>query len=93
MDFNCNGLAKLLSQLLYIFFVNDLPVAFKNHFRKSSDIHEHPTRHVNDLDVTNNKKSFSDHSIQACGTILRTPCLQKHRILNLNLYKSLMKSI
>ena len=59
-----------LGVFMYKFSINDLPVAFKEYFRKRSDIHDYPTRHVNDLDVTNNKKSFSDHSIRACGPTL-----------------------
>ena len=59
-----------LSVFMYKFSINDLPLAFKEYFRKRSDIHDHPTRHVDDLDVINNKKSFSDHSIRACGLTL-----------------------
>ena len=43
------------------FSIGDLPVAFINYFSKRSDIHEYPTRHVNDINLANNKKSFSDH--------------------------------
>ena len=33
-------------------------------------LHDYPTRHVNDLNLTNNKKFFSDHSIRTNGPIL-----------------------
>ena len=59
-----------LGVFMYRFSIGDLPVAFKNYFSKRSDIHEYPTRHVNDLNLTNNKKSFSDHTIRTRGPIL-----------------------
>ena len=37
---------------------------------KRSDIHDYPTRHVNNLNLTNNTKSFSDHAILTNGPIL-----------------------
>ena len=52
-----------LGVFMYKFSTNDLPLAFKEHFHKRSNIHNYETRHVNDLSLTNNKKSFSDHSI------------------------------
>ena len=39
---------------MYRFSIDDLPAAFKNYFSKRSDIHDYPTRHVNDLNLTNN---------------------------------------
>ena len=45
---------------MYKYSINDLPVAFKEYFMKRSDIHDYPTRHVNNLNPTNNRKSFSD---------------------------------
>ena len=59
-----------LGVFMYRFSIGDLPVAFKNYFSKRSDIHEYPTRHVNDLNLTNNKKTFSDHTIRTRGPIL-----------------------
>ena len=59
-----------LGVFMYRFSIDDLPLAFKNYFSKRSDIHEHPTRHINDLNLTNNKKSFSDHTIRIRGPIL-----------------------
>ena len=52
---------------MYKFYINDLPVAFNNYFKKRSDIHDYPTRHVNDLTLSLNKKSFSDHAIPTSG--------------------------
>ena len=48
----------------------DLPVAFNDFFRKRTDIHNYPTRHANDFQLTNNKKSFSDQGIRTNGPIL-----------------------
>ena len=50
--------------------INELPIAFKDYFKQRSDIHNYLTRHVNDLNLTNNKKSFSDHTIRTSGPIL-----------------------
>ena len=58
-----------LGVFMYRFSIDDLPVAFKNYFSKP-DIHEYPTRHVNDLNLTNNNKSFSDHTFHTHGPIL-----------------------
>ena len=59
-----------LGVFMYKFSTNDLPSAFKEYFHKRSSIHNYQTRYVNDLNLTNNKKSFSDHSIRTCGPIL-----------------------
>ena len=53
-----------LGVFMYKYSTNDLPVAFKEYFMKRSDIHDYPTRHVNNLNLTNNRKSFSDHAIR-----------------------------
>ena len=58
---------------MYKFSNNDLPLAFKDYFHKRSSIHDYQTRHVNDLNLTSNKKSFSDHSFRTCGPILWNP--------------------
>ena len=47
-----------LGVFMYKYSINDLPVAFKEYFMKRSDIHDYPTRHVNNLNLTNNRKSF-----------------------------------
>ena len=52
---------------MYKFYINDLPVDFNNYFKKRSDIHDYPTRQVNDLTLSLNKKSFSDHAIRTSG--------------------------
>ena len=59
-----------LGVFMYRFSISDLPVAFKEYFTKRSEIHDYPTRHVNDLNLKNNKKFFSDHSIRTNGPIL-----------------------
>ena len=59
-----------LGVFVYKCSTTDLPVAFRDYFRKLSNIHDYPTRHVNDLNLTNNKESFSDHSTRTCGPIL-----------------------
>ena len=58
-----------LGVFIYKYSINDLPVAFKEYFKRS-DIHDYPTRHVNNLNLTNNRKSFSDHAIRTNGPIL-----------------------
>ena len=59
-----------LGVFIYRFSIDDLPVAFKNYFSKRSNIHNYPTRHVNDINLTNNKNSFSDHTIRTRCPIL-----------------------
>ena len=59
-----------LGVFMHKFSTNNLPLAFKEYFHKHSNIHNYETRHVNDLNLTNNKKSFSDHFIWMCGPIL-----------------------
>ena len=59
-----------LGVFMYRFSIDDLPVAFKNCFSKRSDIHEYPTRHVNDLNLANSEKLFSDQTIRTRGPIL-----------------------
>ena len=59
-----------LGVFMYRFSIDDQPVAFKNYFRKRSDIYDYPTRHGNDLNLTNNKNLFSDHTIRTRGSIL-----------------------
>ena len=72
-----------LGVFMYKFSTNDLPSAFTEYFHKRSSIHNYQTRHVNDLNLTNNKKSFSDilfeHVVPYCGT----PYLQQLKIPNL----------
>ena len=43
-----------LGVFMYRFSISDLPVAFKEYFTKRSDIHDYLTKHVNDLNLTNN---------------------------------------
>ena len=50
--------------------INDLPDIFNDYFTKRSDIHGYRTRHVNELNLTKNKKHFSDHSVRTSGPIL-----------------------
>ena len=59
-----------LGVFMYKYYINDLPVAFKDFFRKRSDIHDYQTRQVNDYDHANNKKAFSDNAIRSSGPIL-----------------------
>ena len=49
---------------MYKFYINDLPVVFNNYFRQRSDIHDYPTRQVNNLTLSLNKKSFSGYTIR-----------------------------
>ena len=50
--------------------INDLPTGFDNFFMKRSEIHKYSTRNVNDLNLTKNNKSFSDHGVRTKGPIL-----------------------
>lgn len=60
-----------LGVFMYRSSICDLPVAFNDFFRKRTDIHNYPpTRHANDFQLTNNKKSFSDQGIRTKGPIL-----------------------
>ena len=58
-----------LGVFMYRFSISDVPVAFKEYFTKRSEIYDYPTTHANDLNLTNNKKSFSDHAIRTSGPI------------------------
>ena len=55
---------------MYKYSTNDLPGIFNDYLTKRSDIHGYHTRHVNDLNLTKNKKHFSDHSVRTSGPIL-----------------------
>ena len=60
-----------LGVFMYKYSINDLPKAFNGYFTKRSDIHGYKTRHVNDLNLTKNKKIyFSDHSVRTTGSTL-----------------------
>ena len=59
-----------LGVFMFKYSINDLPTAFNNYFTKRSDIHRYQTRHINDLNLTSNKKAFSDHSIRTSGPIV-----------------------
>ena len=68
---NVNDMYSLeLGVFMYKYSINDLPNAFNDYFTKRSDIHGYKTRHVNDLNLTKNKKHFSDHSVRTTGPIL-----------------------
>ena len=59
-----------LGIFMFKYHINDLPVAFKNYFKKRSDIHSYQTRHVNDLNISFNKKAFTDNAIRTSGPFL-----------------------
>ena len=59
-----------LGVFMYKFNINDLPVSFKDYFKKRSDTHCYQTRQIDDLSHTFNKKSFSDHCVRASGPTL-----------------------
>ena len=59
-----------LAVFMYRFSISDLTVVFKLYFTKRSEIHDYPIRHVDDLNLTNNKKSSSDNAIRTSGPIL-----------------------
>ena len=47
-----------LGVFMYKYSTNDLPGIFNDYFTKRSDIHGYQTRHVNDLNLTKNKKTL-----------------------------------
>ena len=59
-----------LGVFIYRFSINDLPLDFKQYFTERSEIHGYPTRHTHDLNLTSNKKSFSNHAFHTTGPIL-----------------------
>ena len=59
-----------LGVFMYRSTICDLPTAFKDYFMKRSDIHNYETRQANNLEITNNKKTFSDQCIRTNGPIL-----------------------
>ena len=68
---NVNDMCSLeLGVFMYKYSINDLPNAFNDYFTKRPDINGCKTRHVNDLNLTKNKKHFSDHSVRTTGPIL-----------------------
>ena len=68
-----------LGAFMYKYFINDLPVAFKEYLKNGSVIHDYPTRHVNNLNLTNNRKSFSDYAIRTKVPILSNSFLKTIR--------------
>ena len=46
-----------LGVFMYKYHITGLPVAFNNYFKKRSEIHDYPTRQVNDLALSLNKKN------------------------------------
>ena len=52
-----------LGVFMYNFHVNEPPMVFSNFFKKHADVYDYPTRQVNNLSLSLNKKFFSDHAI------------------------------
>ena len=59
-----------LGVFMYKNSIHELPNSFNEYFTKRSDIHDYQTRQNNDLQLTKNKKVFSDHSVRTSGPIL-----------------------
>ncbi len=59
-----------LGAFMFKYSTNGLPNVFNNYFVKRSDIHNYPTRRANDLNLTKNKKCFSDNAVRTSGPIL-----------------------
>ena len=59
-----------LGVFMYKYSINNLPHNFRDYCTKRSDIHSYQTRHGNDLNLTKNKKTFSDRSVRTSGPIL-----------------------
>ena len=72
-----------LGVFMYKFSTNDLPTAFKEYFHKLCNIHNYETRHINDLNLTNNKKHFRTILFEHVVPYFGTPYLQQLKIPNL----------
>ena len=59
-----------LGVFMFKYSSNELPNVFNDFFMKRSDIHSYPTRHANDLNLTNNKKHFPDKAVRSSGPVL-----------------------
>ena len=85
-----------LGVFMFRYSKSELPTVFNDYFTKRSDIHCYQTRHVNDLNLTHNKKAFSDHSIRTGGPLLWNS-LEEHKEhrspSNISLNKSLSQII
>ena len=68
-----------LGVFMYKNSTNDLPQLFSHYFTKRSDVHKYPTRFANNLNLSNNKKSFSDHGVRRKGPLLWNSLTKKIR--------------
>ena len=59
-----------LGTFMYRYSVNELPLIFNDYFSKRSDIHSYQTRHTHCLNLTRNKRTFSDNAIRTTGPLL-----------------------
>ena len=59
-----------LGVFMYKYSINDLPQSFNTYFVKRSEIHDYQTRHVDNLNLTKNKRTFSDRSVRSSGPVL-----------------------
>jgi len=68
---NVNDMYTLeLGVFMYKYSINRLPNVFNDYFTKRSDIHNYQTRHINDFNITKNKKAFPDRAVRTCGPFL-----------------------
>ena len=56
-----------LGTFMYKYYKSDLPSSFDNFFIKRSDIHNYSTRHNNHLQLTKNKRVFSNQYVRTNG--------------------------
>ena len=56
-----------LGSFMFKYSSNDLPPVFANYFKKRSEIHNYTTRYKDNYHYTNNKRTFSDHSVRTLG--------------------------
>jgi hypothetical protein len=59
-----------LGVFMYKYSKEQLPSIFTCFFTKRSDIHDYQTRSINNLNLTRNKKVFSDNAVRTTGPIL-----------------------
>ena len=48
---------------VFMYKFHGLPMAFSNFFKKCANVPDYPTKQVNNLSLSLNKKSFYDHAI------------------------------
>ena len=72
-----------LGVFMYKYSISDPPVAFKEYFMKRSAIHDYPTRHINNLNLTNAGNLFSTMLFELMARSFGTRFQKQSENLNL----------